>query len=54
MGTGVETSSHKFGLFQHICESFELVLADGRVVKCSKVSAYRHQHFHAKSMCINR
>ncbi|KAK3590755.1 hypothetical protein CHS0354_017269, partial [Potamilus streckersoni] len=36
MGVGVETSSHKYGLFQHCCASFELVLADGSVVKCSK------------------
>lgn len=36
MGTGVESSSHIYGLFQHICESFELVLCDGSVVKCSK------------------
>lgn len=36
MGTGIESSSHKYGLFQHICESFELVLADGSVVKCSR------------------
>lgn len=36
MGVGVETSSHKFGLFQHCCVSFELVLADGSVVRCSK------------------
>lgn len=36
MRTGVESSSHIFGLFQHICESFELVLADGSVVKCSR------------------
>lgn len=36
MGTGVESSSHIYGLFQHICESFELVLADGSVVQCSK------------------
>lgn len=35
MGTGVESSSHIYGLFQHICESYELVLADGSVVKCS-------------------
>jgi hypothetical protein len=39
MGTGIETSSHKHGLFQHICVSFELVVADGSVVKCSKVTA---------------
>lgn len=36
MGTGVESSSHIYGLFQHICESYELVLADGSVVQCSK------------------
>lgn len=35
MGTGIETSSHKYGLFQHICKSYELVLADGSVVECS-------------------
>jgi delta24-sterol reductase len=29
-GVGIETSSHKYGLFQHICVSFEVVLADGR------------------------
>ncbi|OQR85741.1 24-dehydrocholesterol reductase [Achlya hypogyna] len=38
MGTGIETSSHQHGLFQHICKSFELVLADGSVVTCSKES----------------
>ncbi|KAL1493388.1 hypothetical protein ABEB36_011451 [Hypothenemus hampei] len=36
MGTGIESSSHKYGLFQHICLSYELVLADGSCVKCSK------------------
>lgn len=36
MGTGVESSSHIYGLFQHICLSYELVLADGSVVKCSR------------------
>lgn len=40
MGTGIETSSHKFGLFQHICVSFEMVLADGSVVTCSKVQYF--------------
>ncbi|GBP96419.1 hypothetical protein EVAR_96001_1 [Eumeta japonica] len=35
MGTG-ESSSHIHGLFQHICLEYELVLADGSVVKCSK------------------
>lgn len=36
MGTGIESSSHKNGLFQHICTSFELVMSDGSVVKCSE------------------
>lgn len=36
MGTGIETSSHHYGLFQHICEAYELVTADGSVVRCSR------------------
>ncbi|XP_026760256.2 delta(24)-sterol reductase-like [Galleria mellonella] len=36
MGTGVETSSHIHGLFQHICLQYELVMADGSVITCSK------------------
>ncbi|CAK1595444.1 unnamed protein product [Parnassius mnemosyne] len=36
MGTGVESSSHIYGLFQHICVQYELVMADGSVVTCSK------------------
>lgn len=36
MGVGIETSSHKYGLMQHILESVELVVADGSLVKCSK------------------
>lgn len=39
MGTGIESSSHVHGLFQHICASYELVLADGSLVRCSKVSS---------------
>lgn len=35
-GFGVETSSHKYGLFQYICESFEIVTAEGKLVKCNK------------------
>jgi len=34
MGFGIETSSHKYGLFQHICESFEVALPGGKVVTC--------------------
>ncbi|XP_071850422.1 delta(24)-sterol reductase-like [Apostichopus japonicus] len=36
MGSGVESTSHKYGLFQHICKSFEIVLATGEVKRCSK------------------
>lgn len=36
MGTGIESSSHKYGLFQHICVSYELVLADGSIETCSE------------------
>jgi len=36
MGFGIEGSSHKYGLFQHICVSFEIVMADGSLVKCTK------------------
>ncbi|XP_069949667.1 delta(24)-sterol reductase-like isoform X2 [Cherax quadricarinatus] len=36
MGTGIETSSHKMGLFQHICVAYELVVADGSVLMCSE------------------
>lgn len=36
MGTGIESSSHIYGLFQHICVSYELVMSDGSVVKCSE------------------
>jgi len=31
MGFGIEASSHKYGLFQFICASFDLVTADGSV-----------------------
>ena len=35
MGFGIESSSHKYGLFQSICASFDLVTADGRCLRCS-------------------
>ncbi|MBS1212625.1 MAG: lipid biosynthetic enzyme [Proteobacteria bacterium] len=35
MGFGVETSSHKFGLFQHICRSLDVVTAEGKLMHCS-------------------
>lgn len=34
-GVGVETSSHKYGLFTHICVRYEIVLADGTLQRCS-------------------
>jgi len=34
-GFGVETSSHKYGLFQHICVSFEIALPGGKIETCS-------------------
>lgn len=40
MGTGIESSSHIYGLFQHICVACELVLADGSHVRCSPVRNY--------------
>ncbi|KAL8178617.1 UNVERIFIED_CONTAM: Delta(24)-sterol reductase [Gekko kuhli] len=35
MGTGIETSSHFYGLFQHTCKAYEIVLADGSLVRCT-------------------
>ncbi|XP_018326951.2 delta(24)-sterol reductase [Agrilus planipennis] len=36
MGTGIESASHKHGLFQSICLSYEMVLGDGSVINCSE------------------
>ena len=36
MGFGVESSSHKYGLFQHICEALEIVTAEGKLVRCTR------------------
>ena len=35
MGGGIESTSHKYGLFQYICRQFEMVLGDGSRVWCS-------------------
>jgi delta24-sterol reductase len=35
MGFGVESSSHKYGLFQSICVAYEIVTADGQLLHCS-------------------
>lgn len=37
MGTGVESSSHIYGLFQHICVAYEIILSDGSVVTATEV-----------------
>lgn len=37
MGCGIETSSHKYGLFQETCTAYDLVVADGSLVHCSEV-----------------
>jgi delta24-sterol reductase len=36
MGFGIESSSHKYGLFQYICKSYEIVTPEGKVLRCSK------------------
>eukprot|EP00457_Paulinella_chromatophora_P003862 gb/GEZN01003870.1/.p1 GENE.gb/GEZN01003870.1/~~gb/GEZN01003870.1/.p1 ORF type:complete len:541 (+),score=51.93 gb/GEZN01003870.1/:28-1650(+) len=36
MGVGIETSSHKFGLFNDSILSADVVLADGKLVTCSR------------------
>merc|ERR1711860_281456 len=36
MGGGIESTSHKYGLFQYICTKYEMVLADGSLITCSK------------------
>jgi len=52
--TGVETSSHKYGLMQHICTSYELVLPDGSFVVCSKVKNCFHFKCLALRSCISQ
>ena len=32
---GIESSSHKYGLFQHAFTAFELVLSSGEYVRCT-------------------
>jgi len=34
-GVGIETSSHKYGLFTHSCTAYELVTADGELKRCT-------------------
>ena len=36
MGGGIESTSHKYGLWQNICLKYELVLADGSITTCSR------------------
>lgn len=35
-GFGVETSSGRYGLIQHIAVAYDVVLADGSLVTCTK------------------
>lgn len=35
MGGGIESTSHKYGLFSNICRAYQLVLGDGSAVWCS-------------------
>jgi delta24-sterol reductase len=35
-GFGIETSSHKYGLFQSTCNEFEIILPNGDIKICSK------------------
>lgn len=44
MGGGIESTSHKYGLFQYICKAFEVVLSDASVLWCSKVSVHLKQN----------
>uniref|UniRef100_A0A8D8LQB3 Delta(24)-sterol reductase n=1 Tax=Cacopsylla melanoneura TaxID=428564 RepID=A0A8D8LQB3_9HEMI len=37
LGQGLESSSHKYGMFHNNCISYELVLSDGSLVTCSKI-----------------
>jgi delta24-sterol reductase len=32
MGGGIESTSHKYGLFHHICTQYEVVTSDGECV----------------------
>ncbi|KAI6661935.1 Delta(24)-sterol reductase [Oopsacas minuta] len=35
MGVGIETSSHIYGLFQHTCISYDVILSDGSLMHCN-------------------
>ena len=32
MGGGIESTSHKYGLFHHICKEYEVVTSDGECI----------------------
>jgi len=36
MGGGIESTSHKYGLFHHLCQEYEVVTADGQVVTANE------------------
>uniref|UniRef100_A0A7E4ZQF1 Delta(24)-sterol reductase n=1 Tax=Panagrellus redivivus TaxID=6233 RepID=A0A7E4ZQF1_PANRE len=42
-GCGVESSGRKYGLFQHICQSYEIVTAHGELIVATKDKENEHQ-----------
>jgi delta24-sterol reductase len=36
MGGGIESTSHKYGLFHHLCKEYEVVTADGEVITANE------------------
>ena len=36
MGGGIESTSHKYGLFHHLCTEYEVVTADGELVTANQ------------------
>ena len=47
-GGGIESTSHKYGLFQHIATAYEIVLANGDVINVSKT--HNSDYFYATAM----
>ena len=47
-GGGIESTSHKYGLFHHIATEYEVVLASGEVIRASMTE--NEEYFHAIPM----
>ena len=47
-GGGIESTSHKYGLFHHIATEYEVVLASGEVIRASLTE--NEEYFHAIPM----